>query len=83
MESHFAYMTTNDGDEMLSYLTEQMSAKRGLKYFGDAGEDCLRTGDVGGPVKIVVDCGECFHVTQVSSRWGSGSGLTPGFEHAA
>ena len=54
-----------------------------LKYFGDAGEDCLRMGDVGGPVKIVVDCGELFHVTQVSSRRGSGSGLTPGFEQTA
>ena len=54
-----------------------------LEYFGDAGEYSLRAGDVRGPVEVVVDCGKCFHMTQVSSGWGSGSGLTPGLEHAA
>ncbi|KAL7564112.1 hypothetical protein ACA910_012384 [Epithemia clementina (nom. ined.)] len=37
----FNLMTGPDGDEMLSFLTEQMAASAGLKRFGKAGADAI------------------------------------------
>ena len=37
----FTMLMEHDSSEMLSFLTEQMSAKRGLKHFGVAGADAI------------------------------------------
>ena len=37
----FTMLMEHDSSEMLSFLTEQMSAKRGLKQFGVAGADAI------------------------------------------
>ena len=37
----FTMLMEDDSHEMLSFLTEQMSAKRGLKHFGTAGADAI------------------------------------------
>ena len=40
-ETVFTMLMEHDSSEMLSFLTEQMSAKRGLKQFGTAGADAI------------------------------------------
>ena len=37
----FTMLMENDSHDMLSFLTEQMSVKRGLKHFGTAGADAI------------------------------------------
>ena len=40
-ETVFTMLMEHDSSEMLSFLTEQMSAKRGLKHFGTAGAEAI------------------------------------------
>ena len=37
----FTMLMEHDSSKMLSFLTEQMSAKRGLKQFGTAGAEAI------------------------------------------
>ena len=37
----FTMLMDHDSDEILTFLTKQMTAKRGLKQFGDAGADAI------------------------------------------
>ena len=41
-DENFEYMMlTGDGNRLFSFLTEQMSAKRGIKVFGEVGEEAI------------------------------------------
>ena len=40
-EAVFTFRMDNDANDMLCFLTEQMSAKHGLKLFGTAREDTI------------------------------------------
>ena len=40
-ESLFTFMVEEDTDDMLPFITEQMSAKHGIKEFGTVGKEAL------------------------------------------
>ena len=41
-EAIFSFLMGDDADDMLTFLTEQMTVKKGLKLFGAAGADALK-----------------------------------------
>ena len=41
-EAAFALLMGDDSEQVFNFLTEQMSAKRGLQQFGEAGADAIK-----------------------------------------
>ena len=41
-EAVFTLLMGDDAEQIFNFLTEQMSAKRGLQQFGEAGADAIK-----------------------------------------
>ena len=41
-EAAFTLLMENDAEQVFNFLTEQMSAKRGLQQFGEAGAEAIK-----------------------------------------